>query len=98
MEFDPQVVLFQAEGVGAEALTVVAVEANAGRALDDEVVREDLVLLKAALREIGVGDGAVSPGWVKPPDWVRPARGLVILAVAGDGGVLDEGPLGSSRA
>ena len=59
---------------------------------DDEVVREDLILLKAALREIGVGDGAVSLDG-EAAGLGAAGEGLVILAVAGDGGVLDEGPL-----
>ena len=76
VEVDAQVVLFQAQGVGAEVLTVCAVEADAGGALDDDVVGEDLVL--ARLEGEGVdgraaGDGEGRRRRTRP--WRRCRRG-----------------------
>ncbi|MEZ5714074.1 MAG: hypothetical protein R3D85_02195 [Paracoccaceae bacterium] len=43
VELDPQVVFLQAQRVEAEAFAVDAVEADAGRAIDDQIVVEDLI-------------------------------------------------------
>ncbi len=45
VELDPGVVLLQPDRVEAEALVVDAVEADAEAALDDRVVRDDVVLV-----------------------------------------------------